>query len=299
MDRDAWLKERRTGLGGSDAPAALGLSRWKTPYALWQEKRGEIIETPDNWAMRWGRTMEPELRQHYADITGREVFMAESIVRHPKHEWMFCTPDGGTADKRLIEIKTARSTDGWGEPGSDQIPQAYLIQVQHSLCVTALPVADVLLGIYGQEPAMYHVEADHELHEILIEAERAFWQSVLDGEPPEPTSYADVIARWGRRSMANAVIADFDTRARVLALGTLREEIAAAEQSAEALKADIMKALGESDTLIDDRGTVLCTWKASKPAQRLDSKALQAAHPAIYQQFTKAGEPSRRFLLKG
>ena len=33
---------RRSGIGGSDIAAALGLSKWKTPWALYHSKRGEI-----------------------------------------------------------------------------------------------------------------------------------------------------------------------------------------------------------------------------------------------------------------
>jgi len=56
-----------------------------------------------------------------------------------------------TDSGRLVEIKTARSADGWGEAGTDEVPQEYLIQVQHYLAVTALPVADVAVLFGGQE----------------------------------------------------------------------------------------------------------------------------------------------------
>jgi len=39
--RQEWLQERRKGIGGSDAAAVLGLSKWKTPYALWLKKTGQ------------------------------------------------------------------------------------------------------------------------------------------------------------------------------------------------------------------------------------------------------------------
>ena len=37
-DRQAWLQERRSGLGGSDVAAIIGASPWKTYAALWAEK---------------------------------------------------------------------------------------------------------------------------------------------------------------------------------------------------------------------------------------------------------------------
>jgi len=299
--RNDWLEARRSGIGGSDAPAVLGVSKWRTPFQVWQEKRGELVDSPTNWSMRWGTQMEPLLRQHYSDVTGREVLMPTTphqIIRHPKYEWMLATPDGGTVDKRLVEIKTSRSTDGWGEPGTDEIPQAYLVQVQHYLCVTGFRIADVVLGIYGSEPAIYHVEADDELQELLIEAESQFWKLVVSGEPPETTSYADVVARYGGKSVARAVVADTELVKTVSELAQIKAQMKGLEVSEEAAKAALMQALGESDTLVDAAGKVLCTWKAAKPAARFDAKSLQADNPVLYQKYLRLGEASRRFLLK-
>ena len=39
-DHAAWLKERKFGIGASDAGAMLGLSKWKSNEALWEEKTG-------------------------------------------------------------------------------------------------------------------------------------------------------------------------------------------------------------------------------------------------------------------
>ena len=61
----------------------------------------------------------------------------------------------------------------------------------------------------------------------------------------------------------------------------------------------IMAAMGDFDTLVDDSGKALATWKSAKPSQRFDTDSFKKAHADIYQQFIKTGEPSRRFLLKG
>ena len=39
-EHDRWLEMRRTGFGGSDAAAALGLNRYSSPYKLFCEKLG-------------------------------------------------------------------------------------------------------------------------------------------------------------------------------------------------------------------------------------------------------------------
>jgi putative phage-type endonuclease len=299
IDRDQWLRDRLTGVGGSDAAAVLGLSKWKTPLQLYLEKRGEVAPTEDNEPMRWGRLLEPVVRQEYAERSGQTVRLPEGLLRHPLHPWMLATIDGVTDSGRLVELKTARSAEGWGEPGSDEIPQAYLIQVQHYLTVTQLSVADVAVLIGGQDFRQYEVAADAELQQMIVEAESQFWSRVQRADPPDPSSLSDLLRKYGRASRAGVVIASeeiIEWLAELRRLKTERVEMEAAEEEAKAV---VLACLGECDTLASPSGEVLATWKASKAPLRFDTKAFEAAHPDLHSQFLKAGEPSRRFLLKG
>lgn len=298
--RDEWLEHRKTGIGGSDVAAILGLSKWRTPLQVYQEKRGELASQPDNNAMRWGRYLEPVVRQAYADETGRVVYGGPNqIIRHPQHEFAIVSPDGWTDDDRVFEAKTARTAEGWGEPGTDEIPQAYLLQVQHAMLVMELSLADVAVLIGGSDFRIYEVSADRELHAMLIDAEAEFWSRVQRGVPPDPVSYADMQARYGRASRSASVVASVDVERaieRLRAIKAERETLDAAEEDARAV---VMDALGENDTLIDPAGKTLCTWRAAAPAKRLDSAALKAELPDVYERFVKTGDPSRRFLVKG
>lgn len=180
------LAARSLGLGGSDAAAALGLSPWKTPLELFREKRGEDAGTiAESEPMRWGSLLEPVIRQEYSSRTGRVVRVPETTLVHPAHAFMIANLDGLTDDGRLLEVKTARSAQDWGEPGTDAIPQHYLLQIQHYLIVTALPIADVAVLIGGSEYRQYEIPADAELQEMLVEGELEFWQRVESGEAPD------------------------------------------------------------------------------------------------------------------
>lgn len=296
IDRAAWLAERRSGIGGSDAAAVIGLSRWKTPLDVYLEKRGEAPERETSPAMFWGTTLEPVIRDVYAEQTGRVVRVPTVVLRHSAYPWMLGTIDGVTDDKRLVEIKTTRSADGWGDPGTDQIPEAYLVQVQHYLTVTALSVADVAVLIGGSDFRVYEVPADPELQEMLTEQEAAFWRRVVEGIPPDPVTLADARRRFPC-SLAREVVASGVVKIAVSRLRVVREQIKSLESEADALQADVCKAMADADTLTDGR-SVLATWKSGKPTARLDTTALKAAHPEIVAAFTRAGESSRRFLLK-
>jgi putative phage-type endonuclease len=136
-------EERKKGIGGSDAPAVLGVSPWCTPYQVYLEKTGQIDRSlEDSESMFWGRTLEPVIRQRYADVTGRRVIIPDRILRHPGFGFMIGNLDGIAQDNRVLEVKTARTPEGWGEPGSNEIPDPYMIQVQHYMAITAFPVAD-------------------------------------------------------------------------------------------------------------------------------------------------------------
>lgn len=287
------LEKRRRGIGGSDAPAVCGVSPWKSPYQVWLDKRGEGEQQEDNPAMFWGRTLEPVIRQRYSDVTGREVIVPNSVIEHPRIPWMIGLLDGIADGERVLEVKTARSLDGWGEEGSAEIPEAYLIQVQHYMIVTAKPVADVAALIGGNDFRIYEVPADHELQELIIEKEAAFWELVKNGTPPEVTSYADIKQRFGAMSKAVQVQAEAYV---IQALERLKQLKQLAKEEEE-LKALIMAAMGEADTLVSG-DQVLATWKLAKASKRFDSKAFEKAHADLYREFLKEGEPSRRLLIK-
>lgn len=296
--REEWLDARRAGIGGSDVAPILGLSRWKTPYEVYLDKRGELPSQEDNEPMLWGRALEPVIRQQYAERTGRVVRLPETILVHPEHAFMLANVDGVTDDRRVLEVKTARTGEGWGEPGTDEIPEAYALQVQHYLAVTGFVVADVAVLIGGSDFRLYEVPADTDLQGMLIDAEAAFWRRVLDGVPPDPVTYEDARRRYGHSDAAGQVVADAEAYAAWADLCDARRIAKEVDEREQAAKAVLLRAFGEAgDTLTTD-GKTLATWKLTKAPMRFDTAAFKAAHADLYAQFAKPGEPSRRLLVK-
>jgi predicted phage-related endonuclease len=122
------------------------------------------------------------------EVTGRTVTVPEKRIVHPHVGYIAAHPDGITGDGRLVEIKTARSTENWGTPGTDEIPQAYTIQVQIQMMVTQIPICDVPVLFGGSDFQLYEVASDSELQAAILEALAEFWGHVQRGEPP-PIDY--------------------------------------------------------------------------------------------------------------
>ena len=57
-----------------------------------------------------------------------------------------------------------------GEPGTDEIPDYYMTQVQHYLAVTGVKTADVAVLIGGNDFRIYTIEADEELQSFVDRA---------------------------------------------------------------------------------------------------------------------------------
>ena len=295
-----WDAARMGGLGGSDCAAALGVSKWKSPYQLYLEKTGQAGGQADNWAMKKGRAMEGPILEAYGEQTGREVRVIRGIVRDPKKPFMFVNLDGFVVDgNRVVEAKTARSQKDWGEPGSDQVPQEYLFQVQHAMIITKGPVADIPVSFNGEEPVIYTVEADKELQEMIEAREEIFWAHVTRGVPPEPTTAEDV-AKYYKEAVQATVTATPYIEEALKHLLLTRGNIEMLEGDKEQAETIIKKFLGENgaDTLCSENGRILATWKEQKGAQRIDSKRLKSDRPEIYAAYSNIGESIRRLLLK-
>lgn len=259
---DEQILTRRNGIGGSDAAAACGLSRWRTPLDVYLEKRGEAPAFEGNEFTKWGVYLEPAIRQEYANQTGRPVRLPEGTVVHPVHDFMLCHPDGVTDDGRLFEAKNTRFGDGWGEPGTDQIPVEYLMQVQHSMLVTGLVVADVAVLIGGCDFRIYTVAADADLHALLIKCERELWGRIKAGMPPNPQTVNDLVTLYGPTSETRKVEASPEIVQLLATLNLARAQNAEMAEQVARAEFQIKAAMGPADTLVH-AGQTLATWKST------------------------------------
>lgn len=188
--QDTIREWHRTGIGGSEAAAAIGVSPWLTPLELWAKKvHGEDVKPDGKGPMYWGRAHEPTiLREHAMDagvyVAGRDrdeskvVFTPDGTVesldslvggsvldgllnyqRHPKRPWMICLPDGIAVTPYgeplwIVEAKTSSAyrKKEWGEDGSDEVPDEYRIQCVHNAEV--LRESAGLDGMHVRIPAL-------------------------------------------------------------------------------------------------------------------------------------------------
>lgn len=295
-DRAQWLEERRKGIGGSDAAAALGLSKWRTPLALYLDKIGEAEPQEESDAMRFGTLLEPIVRAEFARRAGVDVVFGQPALVSPDYPWMRVNLDGRISDVALFEAKTARSDAGWGEPGSDDIPQDYVLQNQHAMIVARAQVVHIAVLIGGSDFRIYRQQHNDSLADLIIAGERDFWRCVETRTPPDPSSLAEINLRW-RQASNRSVELSPEAAAAVRRLAEIKAGIKDLEAEAEQAEKMIKTELQDADTATAD-GVVCATWRQAKPSRVVDWKKLESEHAPLVAQYAYDKPGTRRLLLK-
>lgn len=296
LSRAEWLAQRRTGIGGSDVAAILGLSPWRTPYQVWEDKTGRSDEQEETPALYWGRLLEDPIRQAYADRTGLTVTKPDRMFTSEAHPFMLANLDGIASDGRIVEFKTTSRADGWGEEGSDEIPDYYQTQVQHYMSVMGAERADVGVLIAGRDFRIYTVEADAELQQMLIEEEAKFWELVKTDTPPGINCTADAARRWRTATAKKVLAADAETLSVWEDLCAIRYRIDELKEEEDVLKTHIMRAMKDAVSLKAD-GKTIASWSLPSARKTVDTKRLKEEFPDVYDAVLKQGAPQRIFRI--
>lgn len=99
-----WLEWRRSKIAASDMPIIAGLSPYKTPFQLWEQKIGLKPEDPPSFITDIGHEFEKKARARFELETGIEV---EPIIAINKnHDWITASLDAASiAEEITCEIK--------------------------------------------------------------------------------------------------------------------------------------------------------------------------------------------------
>lgn len=178
------LRERRNGIGSSDAPIVMGVSPWKTPLELWQDKvYGNSVQL-DNPSMKRGRDLEEKARQEFEKIVG--TLVAPDNIIHPQLNWMRANLDGIDCSKKIVVEIKCPNKDDHALAMQKKVPEKYWPQVQHQLEVAGLDDM-YYFSFDGKKGIVVEVRRDQAYIDSMLEEEQKFWDKVLSKTPPELT----------------------------------------------------------------------------------------------------------------
>lgn len=203
-NHDEWLKERKRGIGASEASAVLGLNPWQSNTDLWRIKTGRKNAEDISYkaCVQYGKHAECYLRELFRlDFPQYDIDYHEfRMYANDNNPFMFATLDGELTDiqsgkRGVLEIKTTEilNSSQW-DKWNECIPQYYYIQVLHQLAVTGFDFVILLAQIkYTKNGDLfkttrhYTIQRKNVLAEIdyIIGKEQEFWKYVQENrEPP-------------------------------------------------------------------------------------------------------------------
>ena len=187
MSRTQWLMERRNGICGSDASVVLGINPYRSILHLWKDKTGEVpIEENENQYTYFGNVLEPVVKKEFTKRTGLKVRVKNAILQNEKYPFMLADLDGIVKDENgdlaVFEAKTASAykEDIWKKG----VPEEYIAQVQHYLCVTGFKKAYICALVGGNSFYCHEIYRDEKYIRDLIVKEKEFWECVQSKIPP-------------------------------------------------------------------------------------------------------------------
>jgi putative phage-type endonuclease len=222
---DVWLAERRKGIGASEIAAVLGISPWDSPFSLhWRKREGWEAEVNDE--MRVGTLVEPVVAEWWAaecDPLENLTVTPAGLYASADRPWQLATPDrlvypvcpdcdgvglAGDLDHGLgpctcspvgcgplaavLECKWTATWDGWGEPGTDEIPVYYRTQVLQQCDV--MDVHDWYLAVLGPGGfRAYRGRRDERDLVLMRAAGERFMDRLVAGDAPDVDGHAATI----------------------------------------------------------------------------------------------------------
>lgn len=301
MSRDEWLHLRRKGIGGSDAAAACGLSRYKSMFSLYQEKMGKVVPEPAGEAAYWGTIMEPVLRSEFGRRTGLTVEPMPYLFYASDHPFMIADIDGIVREKdgsvSLVEIKTANAYAAPDWVGG--LPIEYYMQVQHYLYVCDLTHAYVVVLIGGNDFRTIELDRDPDTVQSLIKLESDFWiNHVEKGTAPAVDgmeSTSKVLEQLYPTAEKISMVLPESADELVSYYLSLQSQEKSLKTEKTAVENQLKELLKDNQCALTPAGYAV-SWK-NVTTNRLDTTALRKDHPDLVAQYTKAAS-SRRFSIK-
>lgn len=298
MERKEWLRQRKKGIGGSDAGAVCGLNPYVSPVQVYLDKISDEISDYDNEAMRQGRDLEEYVARRFTEATGKKVRRANMIYGNSKYPFMFANVDRFVVGENAgLECKTASAynSDKWED---NEIPPHYLIQCYHYMAVTNAKAWYIAVVILGKEFKFQKISRDEAVIQNLIQVESDFWNNhVLKRIMPEPdgsSASEEVLKRYFPQSDGETILLPEDFNEKLERRTELEKLIRKLDVEKKQIEQEVKMYMNTAENGRNNKFAV--SWK-NIDTMKLDALRLKKENPAVYSQYLKE-QKSRRFMVK-
>jgi putative phage-type endonuclease len=194
-----WRVWRSQGVSASEAAIIMNRSPYKTPWRLWAEKKGLVLELPleNNPLIRLGLECEPQALQRFEDK--HDVLLLPLCGESEGYPLMRASFDGLSESHEPVEVKCPHEStflDVLLNREQSAAYQLYWCQVQQQLLVAEAARGFLIFYHQGQD-VEFVIERDEAFLTQLIETAMDFWTCVKTGPEPKKDPERDLYLPQG------------------------------------------------------------------------------------------------------
>tara|TARA_R110002020_G_scaffold33916_4_gene102974 strand:- start:6577 stop:7545 length:969 start_codon:yes stop_codon:yes gene_type:complete len=302
---------RNLGIGTSDASTVMG-EGFRSRIQLWEEKTGRTEKT-DFFSEKafWGTELEETILRNIPKLMQVRGFEFDNhkIRKDGKTYWNKNLQINnnpfiyGHLDGRIgLEVAEIKFQSGFSYKDWEKfyVPKYYYWQGICALAVVPNAPSWRIYSLCNGEivwRTLHREEVQDDIDSFLSKAEEFWRKNVLEGVMPDPETEEDLIRAYEEENLKTVVMKPH-IEAKLDEAERLKNQAELTLNRSKKLKFQAKLALGDADEVIDEDGTVLYTYRYVKPKVTLDSKKVKELYPDVYEECTKVGEPSRRFVNK-
>ncbi|MFJ3100301.1 YqaJ viral recombinase family protein [Streptomyces sp. NPDC086835] len=308
---DQWHEVRRSGIGGSDVAAILGLDKYRGPRHVYEAKHGRDTEA-DNEAMEFGRELEDVIARSFSRRANVPIVTPPGTLVHNEHPWMLANVDRYALDEAgavVAPVECKNRSEYQADDWEEGVPDSPAIQAHWYMAVGGWDYAWVAALIGGNRLRYHRLERDEELIGYLVQHCGDWYQRhVVEGFPPPADGLEATKELLGRLWVAkpeDIVEVDLE-RARALRAqrARLTDQIKALNTELTTVENE-MRLMAESAEIAKVGNAVAWTWKQNSTfapkrfreeqpelaakymhtVEVLDTDRLKADHPTVYRQY--------------
>lgn len=201
-DKEHWLKLRSENINSTEISCLFDMNPYMTKFELWHKLRSkEVTRIEESERMAWGNALESAIANEAAKRNNWKVEPFKDYMYIPAYrigssfDYEIIAQSGKYEDSALLEVKNVDSmayNKNWKEYAVDEnsfvegeAPAHIELQVQHQMLISCLPTAYVCALVGGNQLKIFKRNANHKLHNIIIDKSTQFWDSIYNDKPPK------------------------------------------------------------------------------------------------------------------
>lgn len=189
-----WHRWRTDGIGGSDIPAILNMSKFSSRSKVFMEKVKRISDNKESFITKIGHQIEEKMRDFILFNLGVMDYGIDKIespcVVHPKYSWARVSLDGLLPKaegqiERIWEHKLV-GKKRFEDASGNIIGDDHFAQVQYQMFVTGINDAWLHYTLFEKKETNYenfkifNISKDEKTIDMIFKECRKFWNEVLE-----------------------------------------------------------------------------------------------------------------------